>query len=180
MTFLRLICASALLLLAACAASGPVFTPVPTPAHGYAVVYVYRPDRAPVAEAPATFYIDNVRFASLWSNGYTFLHLPARDLTLRQDWPMVKDAGATIRVPLALEAGATYYYRLDFKRVLGPKERGLRMEEQWTLQEVEPQLALQELQSARLEEASNFLRIEKRALAKAAAPVRASCTAPNC
>lgn len=180
MTLLRLFSIAAVLLLAACAAPGPVFEPVPAPARGYAVVYVYRPDRAPASDAPATFYIENVKFASLWSNNYTVVHLPARQFTLRQDWPMVKDRSATIRVPVALQAGSTYYYRLDFKRVPGPPERGLRLEEQWTLQPVEPQLALQELQSARLDVPVNLQRIEKRVLAVGIAPARAACTFPNC
>lgn len=179
MTLSRLLSAAALLLLSACAATGPVFEPVAAPARGYAVVYVYRPDRAPVSEAPASLYIDNVRFASLWTNGYTVLHLPARQFTLRQDWPMVKDDAQTIRVPLALDAGGTYYYRLDFKRVPGPKERGLKMELQWTLAPMSKEEALQELQSAKLEPAVNVKRIEKRALATAA-PVRPTCTFPNC
>ena len=180
MNLLRLFSIAAVLLLSACAASGPVFEPVPAPARGYAVVYVYRPDRAPVSDAPATFYIENVKFASLWSNNYTVVHLPARQFTLRQDWPMVKDVTATLRVPVAPQAGATYYYRLDFKRVPGPAERGLRMEEQWTLQPVESQLALQEMQSARLEVPVNLKRIEKRVVSAGMVPVRAACTFPNC
>jgi hypothetical protein len=180
MSLLRFIPAAALLLLAACAAPGPAFEPVPAPARGYAVVYVYRPDRPPASEAPATFYINNVRFASLWSNGYTFLHLPARQLTLRQDWPMIRDDSKTIRLPLDLAPGVTYYLRLDHKRVLGPKERGMHMEEQWTLQQVEAPLALQELQSARLEPAVNFRRIENRALVVPITHAQASCTLPDC
>jgi len=164
MSFFRhFVAAALLLLLAACAAPGPVFEAVPAPARGYAIVYVYRPDHVPVSEAPANFYIDNVRFASLWTNNYTVLHLPARPLTLRQDWPMVKDASQTIRVPLDLQAGSTYYLRLDFKKVPAPIERGPKLDTVWALQHVPQDDALQELKSARLEPAGNVQRIVKRA-----------------
>lgn len=161
--FRRFFAAALLLLLAACAAPGPVFVAVSAPARGYAVVYVYRPDRPPASEAPATFYIDKVRFASLWTNNYTVLHLPARQLTLRQDWPMVKDASQAIQVPLDLRAGETYYFRLDFKKVPAPMERGPRMETQWALQQLQREEALQELRSATLQPAVNVERIVRRA-----------------
>src|SRR5690349_15073399 len=64
------------LLLTACSASGPAFTPAAAPTPNTALVYIYRPSRIMIVPVSPGILIDGEERISMKNNAYSFFYLP--------------------------------------------------------------------------------------------------------
>lgn len=80
-----LLLACAVSALAACAATGPLFTPSDVPG-GAALLYVYRPDSQALGGRTAAIEVDGRRAVGLKNNGYAVIRLAPGTYEITQRW----------------------------------------------------------------------------------------------
>jgi Protein of unknown function (DUF2846) len=141
-----LIALTCALILSACAASGPLYEPAPLPAAAGALIYIYRPSGFALGGRDAYFYIDDVNVVDISNNGYSWLHLPAGEYTLKQKWPFDVTYGLqTLELKVRWLPERTYFYRLETS-IRGPSV-------EWRLREVSSETAITEIQRCKLQPA---------------------------
>jgi len=102
--------------LAGCAATGPVFQAAPEPKEADALIYIYRPSSSwfALGARDAYFYVNEVNVADLSNEGYTWFHVPAGDYTLTQKWPFDATPGAkALNINARWLPKQKYYFRLE-------------------------------------------------------------------
>jgi hypothetical protein len=149
----------AMLALAGCAAVGPVFSPVTHVAAGNGVIYVYRPEAGTLSLMTAVFELNGRPFASIESNGFSALPVPAGKYTLVHRWKAgsfgnakLEDRPMTINVSVA--PGKSTYVRLLSQANTTSATSGMggtRFSTQlrWYMQEVSEAVALPEIQQTK-------------------------------
>jgi hypothetical protein len=99
------------LVLASCAASGPLFQSASPPDSGKALVYIYRPGGFALGARDAYFYVNDKNVADLSSEGYTHFSLDPGTYNIKQKWPMDLIGFKDLDLPLVVSANRTYFYR---------------------------------------------------------------------
>lgn len=99
-------------LLTSCAATGPLFEPVPVSARkdNQVLIYIYRPDKFCAGGVSVTVYVDDQETVELKNNGYTFvLTDPGRhEIHARLTF---RTSGTTIRFDTS--GGETYFVKWE-------------------------------------------------------------------
>lgn len=88
----------------------------PPPPPGHAVVYIVRPSAAFAGLRDVYLLIGGTRVAELGSSNYTWMHVPAGEYVLGQEWPWGMTNMKALQVEAQLEAGKTYYYKFEISR----------------------------------------------------------------
>jgi hypothetical protein len=124
------------LLLAGCAASGPLFTEAAPPQQGKVLFYVYRTPAAAFAVRSAGIILDGQDVCDLDPMGYCFFYVAAGHHTIQQRWHYwpgdLALPGDRVTVEADVSAGETHYFRF----ATGSAPSGLGTEFQWMIAEV--------------------------------------------
>lgn len=111
---MKLITLFLVVVLSACASTGPIYQPAPAPAPQDALIYVYRPANFVLSGRDAYFYVDDVNIVDLSTEGYSWFHVPAGNHTITQKWPFDVTLGFnTVNIGKEFRPSQTYYYRLE-------------------------------------------------------------------
>lgn len=103
--------AGALVALAGCSATGPVFQERAAAA-GKATVYVYRPSSFVNSGNAPNLFVNDVDYGPLWNEGYIPLSLPPGEISVVLKGDRFKWGLAPIGTNARVEAGKTYYFRM--------------------------------------------------------------------
>jgi hypothetical protein len=99
------------LLLSACSASGPAFTPAAAPERSSALVYIYRPGRIMIAPVSPGILIDGEERILMKNNGYSFFYLPPGKHSFAL---LLSDRYKGLaHVNTDLQSGHTYFLKVD-------------------------------------------------------------------
>jgi hypothetical protein len=135
--------------LAACSATGPKFSAAAQPIKNEALIYVYRPNALFYGAIQSHFYLDDNKVASLNKEGYTAFYVPSGAHIFKQHWTGMEYAHQTIKFPVELAPGETYYYRLTigFEGFnSAPAYRGVSATHKWVISRVPESEALSEIE----------------------------------
>lgn len=127
--------------LAGCAATGPVYQDAPEPRETDALVYIFRPNPflSIAGGRDAYFYVNDVNIVDLSAEGYTWFHIPAGEYSLKQKWPYdISYGGHVIEKKVNWQPRQKYFYRLDSTGSVTTTQFTL----QWQLSEVNADQAL--------------------------------------
>lgn len=132
-----------LLILSACAATGPIFTSVEPPSDSQATVYIYRSHYFANRNSYPHVYLNNEQKDPIKDEGYLVYRVSPGKTALEirgnmWNWP----TSVLLKLEPNLEAKKIYYFRLRFE----PIDRGTRH----ILEQVSEAEAMTELSSKRL------------------------------
>lgn len=108
---------AAVCLLTSCAATGPLFEPVPASVRkdNQVLIYIYRPDAFCAGGVSVTIYVNDQETVELKNNGYTFVLTESGRHEIHATLPF-RTSGTTIRFDTL--GGETYFVKWD--NVCGP------------------------------------------------------------
>jgi hypothetical protein len=145
---LKFLAISALALLTACAANGPIYKPAATPTDNKALVYIYRPSISYMLHArSAYFYVDNRNIVDIDPSGYSYTYLEAGEHKIKQKWPIDLIGFKDVELPISAQPGKTYFYRFTVDGGDGCIYTYNTMCFSWKIEEVSEQSAMQEISS---------------------------------
>lgn len=141
--------------LAACAGSGPLFSPITDRSDGRAIVYVYRPSSLALGILTALIDVEGRQVAILENGEYVALRLSPGSYWLQQRWKAGRFGdkrleGRPVAVQVVLGAGEERFLRLSSINATRTAGVEVTHRAEWNLQLVQASVALVEIARCRL------------------------------
>lgn len=110
------------MLLSACSATGPVFSPASPPNQDQALLYFYRPDAHALSARTLDVKLDAEPWVSLSNNSYAAKYVLPGKHTITTQWSQWLLDNSKLQEPLQIsmlmQAGKAYYIRLNSSATL--------------------------------------------------------------